>query len=53
MTSQERQSFVLCWVAAVLVVVILITGYTQLKPSEVTYSDAARSDLTQLVKAFR
>ena len=52
MTSQDRQGFVLCLVAAVLVVVILITGYVQLKPPEVTYSDAARSDLTQLIKAF-
>ncbi|HEY4501660.1 MAG TPA: hypothetical protein VJJ20_01160, partial [Candidatus Paceibacterota bacterium] len=52
MTSQDRQGFVLCLVAAVLVVVILITGYVQLKPSEITYSDAARNDLTQLIKAF-
>jgi hypothetical protein len=53
MTSQERQGFVLCLVAAVLVVAILITGYSQLKPAEVTYSDAVRKDLTQLIKAFR
>ena len=51
MTSQDKPGFVLCLVALVLLMAVIIAGYSQLKTKEVTYSGAARSGLTQLVKA--
>jgi len=57
MTSQERQSFVLCLVSAVLLAAVVISGYVSLKRDPMVlkpgYSEADRADMTGLVKAVR